>query len=154
MGEPTPAGKQDKAGAGGGNELLEAAKRKREELNDQLKVYIEEWRSQRQKEDELLESLKKKQVKRKEIREVEERKMEEQQKNEEKRRQKEVEDKKKADAEEKLRKLEEAEKRRQAILKAEAEKAKSGPNFIVRKKEDQEDPAAEFKKTKEQLAEE
>merc|ERR1719315_179001 len=53
-------------------------------------------------------------------------------------------------------KLEEAEKRRQAILKAEAEKAKSGANYLIQKKAEdtKADPAAEFKKTKEQLAEE
>merc|ERR1712105_135900 len=52
--------------------------------------------------------------------------------------------------------LEEAEKRRQAILKAEAEKAKSGANYLIQKKAEdtKQDPAAEFKKTKEQLAEE
>merc|ERR1711890_114157 len=75
---------------------------------------------------------------------------------EEKRRQKEVEGKKKAENDEKMRRLEEAEKRRQAILKAEAEKAKSGANYLIQKKaeDSKEDPAAEFKKTKEQLAEE
>merc|ERR1712033_146185 len=94
--------------------------------------------------------------KRKVVRAEENKKLEEKQAIEEKRRQKEVEDKKKAENAEKMAKLEEAEKRRQAILKAEAEKAKSGANYLIQKKAEdtKADPAAEFKKTKEQLAEE
>jgi troponin T len=127
-----------------------------EALEKKLKVWIGEWRSVRSKEDEVLNKLKAKQEKRKVVRAEENKKLEEKQAIEEKRRQKEVEDKKKADNAEKMAKLEEAEKRRQAILKAEAEKAKSGANYLIQKKAEdvKADPAAEFKKTKEQLAEE
>merc|ERR1712080_622394 len=127
-----------------------------EALEKKLKVWIGEWRAVRSKEDAELTRLKDKQEKRKVVRNEENKKLEEKQAIEEKRRQKEVEDKKKAENEEKMKKLEEAEKRRQAILKAEAEKAKSGANYLIQKKAEdtKADPAAEFKKTKEQLAEE
>merc|ERR1712002_1122843 len=126
-----------------------------EALEKKLKVWIGEWRAVRSKEDEVLNKLKAKQEKRKVVRAEENKKLEEKQAIEEKRRQKEVEDKKKAENAEKMAKLEEAEKRRQAILKAEAEKAKSGANYLIQKKAEdtKQDPAAEFKKTKEQLAE-
>merc|ERR1712080_471820 len=127
-----------------------------EALEKNLKIWIGEWRDVRSKEDAELKRLKDKQEKRKVVRNEENKKLEEKQAIEEKRRQKEVEDKKKAENEEKMKKLEEAEKRRQAILKAEAEKAKSGANYLIQKKAEdtKTDPAAEFKKTKEQLAEE
>merc|ERR1712080_578205 len=125
-------------------------------LEKKLKIWIGEWRDVRAKEDDVLKKLKEKQEKRRVIRAEENKKLEEKQAIEEKRRQKEVEDKKKAENAEKMAKLEEAEKRRQAILKAEAEKAKSGASYLIQKKAEdtKQDPAAEFKKTKEQLAEE
>merc|ERR1712133_298893 len=81
-----------------------------------------------------LKRLKEKQVKRKAQRVEEEKKLAEQKREEEMRRQREIEEKKQREIDEKRRRLEETEKK------------KGGDHS--------DDPAAEFKKTKEQLAEE
>merc|ERR1711944_84325 len=74
------------------------------ELDEQLREYINEWRSQRAKEEDELKRLKDKQAKRKEIR-AEQKKLAQQKKEEE----------------EKLRK-EEAEKKSQAMMQAQKDK--------------------------------
>merc|ERR1712080_606583 len=62
----------------------------------------------------------------------------------------------KKDQEEKMRRLEEAEKKRQALMKAETAQRMTGRNFTISKKQSDvsDDPAAEFKKPKEILEEE
>merc|ERR1712080_278142 len=57
---------------------------------------------------------------------------------------------------EKMRRLEEAEKKRQALMKAETAQRMTGRNFTISKKQSDvsDDPAAEFKKPKEILEEE
>merc|ERR1712170_135960 len=64
---------------------------KKVELDEQLKEYINEWRKQRQKEEEELKKLKDKQAKRKEIRAEQEKKLAQQKKEEEERLRKEKE---------------------------------------------------------------
>merc|ERR1712168_1641960 len=63
------------------------AKRKqgvqKNELNNQLKEYIDEWRKTREKEEEELKKMKEKQSKRKEIRKEQEKKLNQQKKEEE-----------------------------------------------------------------------
>merc|ERR1712121_485475 len=113
--------------------------KKRAEIDEQLKDYIVEWRVQREKEEKELISLKEKQVKRKAIRQEQEQKLEAQKKAEKKRR------------------LEETERKRQALMKAETAQRMTGRQFTITKKSgggDNDDPAAEFKKPKEQLEEE
>merc|ERR1711970_360420 len=68
----------------------------------------------------------------------------------------EVEDKKRKDQEEKMKRLEETEKKRQALMKAETAQRMTGRNFTISKKAEgvNDDPAAEFKKPKEILEEE
>ncbi|CAG0915245.1 unnamed protein product, partial [Notodromas monacha] len=128
---------------------------KMEELDEQLREYIEEWRKQRSKEEDELKRLKEKQVKRKQLRKEEEKRLMQKKREEELRRQREIEEKKQKDADEKLRRLEEAEKKRQAMMKAQQDKNK-GPNFTIQRgmKSTTDDPRAEFNKPKELLEEE
>merc|ERR1712045_954204 len=130
------------------------------ELNEQLKEYINEWRKQRAKEEEELKRLKEKQAKRKEIRAEQEKKLAQQKKEEEKRLRKEEDDKKAKEAEEKRKRLEEAEKKRQAMMQAQKEKQQAaGKGAKGPKKTDSgmgnvQDARREMTKTKEQLEEE
>merc|ERR1711910_125333 len=84
-------------------------------LNESLKDYINQWRDERQKEEEELKRMKEKQAKRKEIRAEEE---------EDKLRKEEAE-KKAIEAEAKKKQMEEAEIKRQEMLAAQKELAKS-----------------------------
>merc|ERR1711884_848998 len=128
------------------------AKRK-EELNNQLKEYISEWRKTREKEEDELSKLKEKQAKRKEIRAEQEKKLNQQKREEEEKLKKEEAERKAKEAEKK--RLEEAEAKRQEMLEAQkAQKAEQldkkksvagGPISDTRK---------ELSKTKEQLEEE
>merc|ERR1711988_394917 len=130
------------------------AKRK-EELNNQLKEYISEWRKTREKEEDELSKLKEKQAKRKEIRLEQEKKLNQAKREEEEKMKKEEAERKAKEAEEKKKRLEEAEAKRQEMLEAQkaqkaemADKKKSvagGPMNDTRK---------ELSKTKEQLEEE
>jgi troponin T len=130
------------------------AKRK-EELNNQLKEYISEWRKTREKEEDELSKLKEKQAKRKEIRAEQEKKLNQQKREEEEKLKKEEGERKAKEAEEKKKRLEEAEAKRQEMLEAQkAQKADAldkkksvagGPISDARK---------ELSKTKEQLEEE
>jgi len=127
------------------------AKRK-EELNNQLKEYISEWRKTREQEEEELAKLKEKQAKRKEVRLEQEKKLNQAKREEEEKMKAEEAERKAKEAEEKKKKLEEAEKQRQEMLEAQkaqnADKKKSvaaGPGDDARK---------ELSKTKEQLEEE
>ena len=130
------------------------AKRK-EELNNQLKEYISEWRKTREKEEDELSKLKEKQAKRKEIRAEQEKKLNQQKREEEEKLKKEEAERKAKEAEEKKKRLEEAEAKRQEMLEAQkAQKAEQldkkksvagGPISDTRK---------ELSKTKEQLEEE
>merc|ERR1711936_792449 len=115
--------------------------KRKEELNNQLKEYISEWRKTREKEEDELSKLKEKQAKRKEIRAEQEKKLK-----------KEEGERKAKEAEEKKKRLEEAEAKRQEMQKAQKadalDKKKSvagGPISDARK---------ELSKTKEQLEEE
>ena len=62
-----------------GTDTMDPAEQKAQ-LNEQLKDYISEWKSQRQKEEEELQKLKEKQAKRKEIRAEQEKKLNQQNK--------------------------------------------------------------------------
>jgi len=129
--------------------------KRKEELNNQLKEYISEWRKTREKEEDELSKLKEKQAKRKEIRAEQEKKLNAAKREEEEKAKKEEADRKAKEAEEKKKKLEEAEAERQKMLEAQKaqkadanEKKKSvagGPGNDARK---------ELSKTKEQLEEE
>merc|ERR1712003_93294 len=131
---------------------------KKVELDEQLKEYINEWRKQRQKEEEELKKLKDKQAKRKEIRAEQEKKLAQQKKEEEERLRKDEADKKAVEAEEKRKKMEEAEKKRQEMMKA--QKEKMGPASGSKKSKGDAgmgnvaDVRREMTKTKEQLEEE
>ncbi|XP_026682955.1 troponin T isoform X9 [Diaphorina citri] len=155
--EPEPVKKSD---AGGGDpEFVKRQEAKSSALDEQLKEYIVEWRNQRAKEEEDLKRLKEKQAKRKVMRAEEEQKMAQRKKEEEERRQREVEEKKQRDLEEKRQRLEEAEKKRQAMmaaLKEQTNKSK-GPNFTIQRREPGltlSTAQLERNKTKEQIEEE
>merc|ERR1711881_212554 len=131
------------------------------ELDEQLREYINEWRSQRAKEEDELKRLKDKQAKRKEIRAEQEKKLAQQKKEEEERLRKEEAEKKAKEAEEKRKRLEEAEKKRQAMMQAQKEKQQAaGTAKGGSKKTDGggmsnvQDARREMTKTKEQLEEE
>merc|ERR1712076_353162 len=130
------------------------------ELNEQLKEYITQWRDERSKEEEELKRLKDKQAKRKEIRAEQEKKLAQQKKEEEERVRKEEAEKKAKEAEEKRKRLEEAEKKRQAMMQAQKEKQSAGDKKGGAKKTDGggmgnvQDARREMTKTKEQLEEE
>merc|ERR1712115_565392 len=129
--------------------------KRKEELNNQLKEYISEWRKTREAEEEELKQLKEKQAKRKEIRAEQEKKLNQQKREEEEKLKKEEAERKAKEAEEKKKRLEEAEAKRQEMLEAQkAQKAEQldkkksvagGPISDTRK---------ELSKTKEQLEEE
>merc|ERR1712165_382906 len=118
------------------------AKRKqgvqKNELNEQLKDYINQWREERAKEEAELKRLKDKQAARKEIRAEQDRELAAKKKEEEDQRKK---------AEEKKKAMEEAEIKRQEMMAAQKEggKKSSGPAMDARK---------EMSKTKEQVEEE
>lgn len=83
-----------------------------------------------------MKKLKEKQAKRKVTRAEEEKKMAERKKQEEERRVREIEEKKQRDIEEKRQRLEEAEKKRQAMMQALKDQSKQkGPNFTIQKRE-------------------
>merc|ERR1712235_77767 len=108
------------------------AKRK-EELNNQLKEYISEWRKTREKEEDELSKLKEKQEKRK----------------------KEEAERKAKEAEEKKKRLEEAEAKRQEMLEAQkAQKAEMADKKKSTAGGEVNDARKELSKTKEQLEEE
>merc|ERR1712024_244542 len=130
-----------------GAETDDTAARKAE-LNDQLKEYISEWKSQRQKEEEELQKLKEKQAKRKEIRAEQEKKLNAQKKEEEEKLRKEEAEKKAKEAEEKKRALEEAEAKRQQMLDAQKAGKGDGKQGLGG-----DDARKELSKTKEQLEE-
>lgn len=83
-----------------------------------------------------MKKLKEKQAKRKITRAEEEKKMAERKKQEEERRIREIEEKKQRDIEEKRQRLEEAEKKRQAMMQALKDQSKTkGPNFTITKRD-------------------
>merc|ERR1711897_3297 len=109
------------------------AKRKqgvqKNELNEQLKDYINQWRDERAKEEAELKRLKDKQAARKEIRAEQEKKQAAQKRAEEERIKKEEQEKKEAEAQAKKKQMEEDERKRQEMLAAQKEggKKSSGP---------------------------
>jgi len=128
--------------------------KRKEELNNQLKEYISEWRKTREKEEDELSKLKEKQAKRKEIRAEQEKKLNQQKKEEEEKLRKEEADKRAAEAEEKKKRLEEAEAKRQEMLDAQkADKAGAAAKKSTAGTEGN-DARKEMTKTKEQLEEE
>ncbi|KAF7281575.1 hypothetical protein GWI33_004543 [Rhynchophorus ferrugineus] len=141
----------------GDPEFIKKTDQKRSDLDEQLREYITEWRKQRAKEEEELKRLKEKQAKRKVTRAEEEKKLAERKKQEEERRQREIEEKKQKEIEEKRLRLEEAEKKRQALQALNAASKKS-PNYTVSKKDaagaNLSPAQVERNKTKEQLEEE
>merc|ERR1712037_405980 len=142
----------DTRGGGG----LKAQKQKGE-LDEQLRDYINEWRKQREKEEEELKRLKEKQAKRKEIRAEQEKKLNQQKKEEEERLRKEEAEKKAKEAEEKKKRLEEAEMKRQEMMQAQKEKqqaAGKGGGAKASAGANVQDARKEMTKTREQLEEE
>merc|ERR1719309_928113 len=121
------------------------AKRKagvqKNELNEQLKDYINQWREERAKEEAELKRMKDKQAARKEIR------AEQEKKQAQAKREGEENEKKAAEAEFKKKQMEEAEIKRQEMMAAQKEggKKSSAPAMDARK---------EMSKTKEQVEEE
>merc|ERR1712110_313375 len=126
------------------------AQKQKGELDEQLRDYINEWRKQREKEEEELKRLKEKQAKRKEIRAEQEKKLNQQKKEEEERLRKE-------EAEKKKKRLEEAEIKRQEMMQAQKEKqqaAGKGGGAKASAGAGVQDARKEMTKTKEQLEEE
>lgn len=127
------------------------AKRKqgvqKNELNEQLKDYINQWRDERSKEEAELKRLKDKQAARKEIRAEQDRLQAQKKKEEEDQRKKAEAEKKAAEEEVKKKQMEEAEIKRQEMMAAQKEggKKSSGPAMDARK---------EMSKSKEQVEEE
>merc|ERR1712226_1839689 len=133
------------------------AQKQKGELDEQLRDYINEWRKQREKEEEELKRLKEKQAKRKEIRAEQEKKLNQQKKEEEERLRKEEAEKKAKEAEEKKKRLEEAEMKRQEMMQAQKEKqqaAGKGGGAKASAGANVQDARKEMTKTKEQLEEE
>merc|ERR1712073_87160 len=120
------------------------AKRK-EELNNQLKEYISEWRKTREKEEDELSKLKEKQAKRKEIRAEQEKKLNQQKREEEEKLKKEEAERKAKEAEAKRQEMLEAQKAQKAEQLDKKKSVAGGPISDTRK---------ELSKTKEQLEEE
>merc|ERR1712066_846611 len=104
--------------------------KRKEELNNQLKEYISEWRKTREKEEDELSKLKEKQAKRKEIRAEQEKKLNQQKREEE---------------EAKRQEMLEAQKAQKADALDKKKSVAGGPISDTRK---------ELSKTKEQLEEE
>merc|ERR1711884_655550 len=130
------------------------AKRK-EELNNQLKEYISEWRKTREKEEDELSKLREKQAKRKEIRLEQEKKLNQAKREEEEKMKKEEAERKAKEAEEKKKRLEEAEAKRQEMLGAQkAQKAEMADKKKSTAGGEVNDARKELSKTKEQLEEE
>merc|ERR1712203_1067564 len=96
------------------------AKRKqgvqKNELNEQLKDYINQWRDERAKEEAELKRLKDKQAARKEIRAEQDKKQAAQKRAEEEKIKREEQEKKEAEAQAKKKQMEEDERKRQEML--------------------------------------
>jgi len=120
---------------------------KKGELNDQLKEYIHSWREERSKEEEELTRLKEKQAKRKEIRIEQEKKLAAQKRAEEEKIRKEEAEKRDAEALEKKKAMEDAERKRQEMMAAQKEKGGKAPAQAM-------DARKEMSKSKEQVEEE
>jgi len=116
-------------------------------LNESLKDYINQWRDERQKEEEELKRLKDKQAKRKEVRAEQEKAMAQKKREEEEKVKREENEKKALEAEAKKKAMEEAEIKRQEMLAAQKEKGgkSQAPAMDARK---------ELSKSKEQVEEE
>merc|ERR1719273_547974 len=134
------------------------AQKQKGELDEQLRDYINEWRKQREKEEEELKRLKEKQAKRKETRAEQEKKLNQQKKEEEEKLRKAEAEKRAAEEEEKRKRLEEAEKKRQEMMQAQKEKqqasGKGGKGAVGGGGANVQDARKEMTKTKEQLEEE
>merc|ERR1711992_405859 len=129
--------------------------KRKEELNNQLKEYISEWRKTREKEEDELSKLKEKQAKRKEIRLEQEKKLNQAKREEEEKMKKEEAERKAKEAEEKKKRLEEAEAKRQEMLEAQkAQKAEMADKRKSTAGGEVNDARKELSKTKEQLEEE
>jgi len=117
------------------------------ELNEQLKEYISQWRDERSKEEEELKRLKEKQAKRKEIRAEQEKKLAQEKRAEEEKIRKEAAEKKAQEEDAKKKAMEEAEIKRQEMMAAQKEggKKSAAPALDARK---------EMSKSKEQVEEE
>merc|ERR1739838_507396 len=124
------------------------AQKQKGELDEQLRDYINEWRKQREKEEEELKRLKEKQAKRKEIRAEQEKKLNQQKKEEEEGLRKEEAEKQAKEAEEKKRQemMQAQKEKQQAAGKGGGAKASAGAGV--------QDARKEMTKTKEQLEEE
>jgi len=114
----------------------------KDELNEHLREYINEWKKQRSKDEDELKRLKEKQMKRKEIRLEQEKKLNQQKKLEEEKLKKEEAEKRALLEEAKKRKMQEDERKRQ-----EANEGGKGKGPVI-------DAHKEISKTKEQVEEE
>merc|ERR1712088_1033773 len=129
--------------------LLKAGQGKgKGELDEQLREYINEWRSQRAKEEDELKRLKDKQAKRKEIRAEQEKKLAQQKKEEEEKLRKQEAEKKAAEDEKKRQAMVQAQKEKQQASGKGAKSGGGGGGSNVQ------DARKEMTKTKEQLEEE
>merc|ERR1712200_138685 len=151
MGEETRSNTSKK-----GDEAFAKAKAgvKKGELDEQLREYINEWRKQRNKEEEELKKMGEKQAKRKEIRAEQEKKLAQQKKEEEEKIRKEEAEKKAKEAEEKKKRMEEAESKRQAMLEAQKKESGGKKQASGGSGGGVTDARKEMSKTKEQLNEE
>ena len=124
---------------------------KKSELDEQLKEYINEWRKNREHEEDELKKMKEKQLRRKEIRAEQDRILAQQKKEEEDLKRKEEYDRKAAEADEKRKQLEQAEAKRQAVLEAQKNNPKQKKDHSAH---EQNNIRRELSKTKDQLEEE
>ena len=125
---------------------------KKSELDEQLKEYINEWRRNREEEEDELKRMKEKQLRRKEIRAEQDRILAQQKREEEDLKRKEESDRKAAEADEKKKMLELAESKRQAMMEAQ----KNNPKQKERSAANAEgnNIRREISKTRDQLEEE
>uniref|UniRef100_T1INX9 Troponin T n=1 Tax=Strigamia maritima TaxID=126957 RepID=T1INX9_STRMM len=118
--------------------LEEKIQKKTLQDEESWKEYIDQWRKQRNKEEEELRVLKEKQYKRRHERDAEEQVRAEKKRLEDEKRQRENEEKRQRDMEAKKKRLEEAEKKRQAMQQAlDLQKSTDiKPNFVIQKRAD------------------
>merc|ERR1712038_2227992 len=125
---------------------------KKSELDEQLKEYINEWRRNREEEEDELKRMKEKQLRRKEIRAEQDRILAQQKREEEDLKRKEESDRKAAEADEKKKMLELAESKRQAMMEAQKNNPKQKEQSAANAEGN--NIRREISKTRDQLEEE
>merc|ERR1712008_401695 len=145
-------------GADTENVLKARLEAKKGELDEQLMEYINDWRTQRSKEEEELKGSRKNRPNEKKSELSKKRNSHNKKKEEEERMRKEEADKKAIEAESKRKRLEEAEKKRQAMMAAQKEKQQAAGSQSGGRKDpgmaNVQEARREMTKTKEQLVEE